>query len=237
MRSIVAVLAIAGALLISLPASAAKWQLDGGEPWRQRVGPGLYAGLGGVACGDDDWCHDHHVWDSSLFGSLDGIVGFQYRIIPNVVVFFDLSTALLPSSRAHYDSDHGFLFRTVAGAEFHVPIIGWLEAYAGFGIGFAFLRFRGDAETPGEGFLADDEVKETLMGVDFELRTGATVYLFSRAPGLGFGPYYRAGLVFWPTFCHEVEGDGDCENVDDYDIDQGDLPFLHHIGLELRYVF
>ena len=75
------------------------------------------------------------------------------------------------------------------------------------------------------------------MGVDFELRTGATVYLFSKAPGLGFGPYYRAGLMFWPTFCHEVEGDGDCDSVDDYDIDQDDLPFIHHVGLEMRYVF
>ena len=199
MRSIVAAAAIAGALLFSWPTSAAKWQLDGGEPWRQRVGPGLYAGLGGVACGEDDFCHDHHtVWDSSMIGSLEGIIGFQYRIIPNVVVFFDMSTALLPSSRAHYDSDRGFLFRTVAGAEFHVPIIGWLEAYAGFGIGFAFLRFRGEEDNNNGA-----EHKDTLLGVDFELRTGATVYLFSKAPGLGFGPYYRAGLVL----AHHVLGD------------------------------
>ena len=60
MRSIVAAAAIAGALLFSWPTSAAKWQLDGGEPWRQRVGPGLYAGLGGVACGEDDFYHNHH---------------------------------------------------------------------------------------------------------------------------------------------------------------------------------
>ncbi|MCK9460087.1 MAG: hypothetical protein M0R80_10650 [Proteobacteria bacterium] len=232
MRSIVAALAIAVALLGAWPSTAHSWTLDGGAPWKGRVGPGLYAAIGGVACGEDDFCNDHHAWDSRLFGSLDGIVGFQFRVIPNLVIFFDLSTALLPSSRDHYDHDRGFLFRTVGGAEFHVPILGWLEAYAGFGIGFAFLRFRGELDTEN-----DQLVKETLMGVDFELRTGATVYLFSKAPGLGFGPYYRAGLVYWPTYCHEVEGDGDCEEVDDYDFDQHDLPFLHHVGIELRYVF
>lgn len=227
MRPIVAVLAIMGALSFSLPASA-KWQLDGGEPWKQRVGPGLYAALGGVGCGDDEFCHDHHGWHSHMIGSLDGIIGFQYRIIPNVVVFFDVSTALLPSSADGYGNDHGFLFRTVGGAEFHVPIIGWLEAYAGFGIGFAFLRFRGEQDNNNDAL-----VKDTLLGVDFELRTGATVYLFSKAPGLGFGPYYRAGLVFWPTACHDVEGDEHCDDPHDQD----DLPFLHHVGIELRYVF
>jgi hypothetical protein len=222
--------AIAGALLFSWPASAGKWQLNGGEPWKQRVGPGLYAAVGGVGCGEDDFCRDHRYWHSHLVGSLDGIVGFQYRIIPNVVVFFDLSTALMPSARDGYDSDHGFLFRTVGGAEFHVPIMGWLEAYAGFGIGFAFLRFRGE-----DVHNNDALVKDTLLGVDFELRTGATVYLFSKAPGLGFGPYYRAGLVFWPTACHDVEGDSHCDDADQYDAH--DLPFLHHVGIELRYVF
>jgi hypothetical protein len=229
MRPILAVLTIAVALLLCGPAAAAgKWSLDGGEPWKQRVGPGLYAGLGGVGCGTDQFCTDHDSWHSHLVGSLDGIVGFQYRIIPNVVVFFDLSTALLPATSDAYDHDRGFLFRTVAGGEFHVPIIGWLEAYAGFGIGFAFLRFRGETEGNNHAL-----VKDTLLGVDFELRTGATVYLFSKAPGLGFGPYYRAGLVFWPNACHDVEGDETCDEPHD----QEDLPFLHHVGIELRYVF
>jgi hypothetical protein len=233
MRPIVAALTIAGALLVSWPATAAgKWRLDGGEPWKARVGPGLYAGLGGVTCGDDQFCSDHDLWHSQIFGSLDGIIGFQYRIIPNVVIFFDVSTGLLPAASHIYDNDHGFLFRTVGGAEFHVPIIGWLEAYAGFGIGFAFLRFRGE-----EVHNNDRLVKDTLFGVDFELRTGATVYLFSKAPGLGFGPYYRAGLVYWPKYCHEIEGDSTCDNPDDVDIHQEDLPFMHHVGVELRYAF
>jgi len=229
MRQVVGAIAIMGALLFSLPASA-KWQLDGGEPWRARVGPGLYAGLGGVGCGDGDLCRDHHGWNSSLFGSLDGIIGFQFRIIPNVVIFFDVSTALLPARSHAYNHDHGFLFRTVGGAEFHVPIMGWLEAYAGFGIGFAFLRFMGVEEAD-----EDIEFKQTLMGVDFELRTGATVYLFSKAPGLGFGPYYRAGLTVWPTLCNETDGDEHCDDPDE--VHAHDLPFLHHLGIELRYVF
>ena len=122
MRRIVAGSAVVGALLLSLPAAAGNWQLDGGEAWRQRVGPGLYAGLGGVGCGEDHFCNDHDAWDSSLIGSLDGTVGFFWRIIPNVVVFIDLSTALLPASARGMDSDRGFLFRTVGGAEFHVPM-------------------------------------------------------------------------------------------------------------------
>jgi hypothetical protein len=227
MRRIVAVSAVVGALLLSLPAVAGNWQLDGGESWRQRVGPGLYAGLGGVGCGEDRFCNDHDAWNSRLVGSLDGTVGFFWRIIPNVVVFIDLSTALLPASARGMDNDRGFLFRTVGGAEFHVPIVDWLEAYAGFGIGFAFLRFRG------EPYHSDQTVKDTLLGVDFELRTGATVYPFSRAPGLGFGPYYRAGLAYWPTSCHEVDGDERCDDPDD----QNHLPFLHHVGMELRFNF
>jgi len=227
MRRIVAVLAVVGALLLSLPASAGNWQLDGGEPWAQRVGPGLYAGLGGVGCGDDHFCHDHDAWHSSLIGSLDGTIGIFWRIIPNLVVFIDASTALLPASARGMADDHGFLFRTVGGAEFHVPIMGWIEAYGGFGIGFAFLRFRGEL-----GQL-DQTVRDTLLGVDFELRTGVTIYPFSRAPGLGFGPYYRAGLVYWPTVCHDVDGDEHCSDPDDQD----HLPFIHHVGLELRLNF
>lgn len=227
MRRIVAASAIIGALLVCLPASAGNWQLNGGAPWKQRVGPGLYAGLGGVVCGEDDFCRDHHAWDSHLVGSLDATLGFFWRIIPNAVVFVDVGTALLPASVRGMNHDHGFLFRTVGGAEFHVPITGWVEAYGGFGIGFALLRFRGEIDA------TDETVKDTLLGVDFELRTGATFYFFSRAPGLGFGPYYRAGLVFWPTSCHDVDGHEECDEPEDQD----HLPFMHHIGLELRYNF
>lgn len=220
----------AGAAETAFAGSGGKWTLDGGPAWRDRVGPGLSVALGGAAC-DDDWCEDR--WDSRLAGSLDGTIGFFYRIVPNAVVFFDLGTALLPAASHLFDDDHGFLFRTVAGAEFHVPITGWIEVFAGLGVGFAALRFRGEIER------TDIDVKETLLGADIELRTGATVYLFSRAPTLGLGVYYRIGFAVWPTACVDVEdGEDDCDDVDDLiDDDDDDLPFLHHVGLEMRYGF
>jgi hypothetical protein len=199
--------------------------------WQARTGPGLYAGLGGVAC-DDDWCDDR--WDSQLGGSIDATIGFFYRIKPNWVVFFDLSTGLLPSSAPGMDDDHGFLLRSVAGAEFHIPVTGWLDTYAGLGLGFAFLRFRGEVEALNN----DYDYKESLLGVDIELRTGATVYLFSRVPGLGLGVYYRLGLTAWPTACVDNDADDKCDDADD--MVQGrddDLPFLHQVGVELRYNF
>jgi opacity protein-like surface antigen len=206
--------------------SGGKWTLDGGQAWKDRVGPGLYAQLGAVAC-DDHWCEGD--WDSEFFGSLDGTIGFFFRIVPNWAVFFDLGTALLPADRNHFDDDHGFLFRTVGGAEFHVPVTGWLDTYAGLGIGFAYLRFTGET--------GNDDVKQALLGIDFELRTGATVYLFSRAPGLGLGLYYRLGLAAWPTACVEAGDYDECDDIDDTEVDDDDLPFLHHLGAELRYGF
>jgi hypothetical protein len=237
MRYIITAAFIAIALASAAPAAAAKpsfatsggkWTLDGGAAWRERVGPGLYAGLGGAAC-DDHWCEGD--WDSDLFGSLDAMVGFFYRIRPNWVIFFDVSTGLLPASVHGVDNDHGFLFTTVGGFEFHIPVTGWLDTYAGFGIGFAFLRFSGEIDA------TDTEIKQTLLGVDFELRTGATLYLFSRAPGLGLGPYYQLGLTAWPTYCYDDGDNDECDDVDDDLIDEDDLPFVHQVGIELRYGF
>lgn len=214
------------------------WDITGGQVWEDRVGVGVLAGLGGVDC-TDDYCERY--WDTKFIGSIEGVAGIYWRIIPNVVVLIDFSLGYVNADidRPHIDDDRGATFQVVAAGEFHAPISGWLDAYVGLGIGFAYLGFWAEEE-PGA-----HEFHHALKGLDFEFRTGADLYLFSSAPTLGMGPYFKLDFPVWLAACVETEGaPDDCDHPDDiadndyydgYHFDE--LPFLVHFGIQLKYGF
>ena len=216
---------------------AAAWKPGGGAIWKKRTGFGLIAGIGSVML-TDDYYDDH--WDQEFFGSIGATIGVFYRLSPMVVFFIDFNTTYLRLDSSHYDDDRGVLAQVTGGAEFHFPIIGWLDAYVGGGIGHAFVLANGERDRPHQN---DDEFTFRAHALNFEMRTGATLYFFSKAPKLGLGPYFRLGIPLWLRAC--VDGDNmeeSCASRDDFDepeigIDEDDLPFIFHFGGELRYTF
>jgi len=213
---------------IAVSAQAQQWELTGGPPWENRVGPGIMLAIGGNDC-TDDFCDD--VWDTSFFGSIAGTVGFFYRIIPNVVVLVEIHTGYIKTDAGWVDNDKGFLFEVTPAAEFHGPITGWLDTFIGLGVGFAYLGFWGED-------FVDTNMHHSLRGLNFEVRTGVDVYPFSKVPNLGGGVLFRLGLSYWPKMCVEVRDADECDEPDDLSVDHNDdLPFLVHLGLTVKYGF
>ena len=234
MRRVVCLTAILF-LLTSVSVSEAQrsmgWEITGGSAWEERVGPGLMLAIGGNDC-TDDYCDDYH--RTNFLGSIAGTVGFFYRIIPNVAVFVDLHTGYVNSHWPDINNDHGFLFQTIGGGEFHVPITGWVDAYVGFGMGFAYLGFWGEHRR------SDADIHRSLKGVDFELRTGSDFYPFSRVPTRGVGPFFRLGMVYWASACLEDDARNydECDSPDDLgNVFDNDLPFLVLFGAAIKYGF
>lgn len=251
-RKFSAVIVVITLLVMAAAAQAkGKWELNGGPAWKKRVGPGVALAIGGNDC-TGDYCDD--VWDTNFGGSFGGTFSFLWRIIPNAVVYADIHTGYINTdidamNLADVDNDRGFLFQAVAGAGFHVPITGWLEAHLGFGIGYAYLGSWGefDLNPPAQ----DVDFHVSFRGVDFEFKTGADFYPFSSIPTLGFGLLLRVGFVYWPTACVETDDGNDnndgCENPMDLqdeapgsrlaNIDDGDLPFIIFFGAQGLYSF
>ena len=209
------------------------WSLDGGAPWKNRIGPGLQLAIGGNTC-TDDFCTS--TMDVKFFGSFGGTFSFFYRFIPNLVAFADIHTGYV---RTNYvgglDKDRGFLFQFTVGAEFHVPITGWLDAYLGLGIGYALLRFKGETDAWGEQVLS-------YRGVDIELKLGVDVYPISAAPTFAAGLLFRYGFGIWPTACLKYGNESfDCVDPKAQDPDglEGVSrdPNLIFFGLAARYGF
>ncbi|MFO8071796.1 MAG: hypothetical protein R6V85_07965 [Polyangia bacterium] len=228
------------------------WDITGGSAWEKRTGFGVAAGLGGVDC-TDDYCD--HTWDTSFFGSFAGFAGGYWRPISNLVISVDAGMAYVNTDvdgwwrDADIDDDRGMLFQLIGAGSFHAPITGWMDAHLGLGIGYAYLGFWSDVD----GF----DIHTTHHGLDFELRTGADLYLFSSAPTFALGIYFRLGMPVWIRACYDVEDAGtfgvpeekDCDDPDDleqslqdprpgyyaYDIDEG--PFLVHFGIAVKYGF
>jgi hypothetical protein len=213
------------------------WSLTGGSVWERRTGPGISLALGGNAC-TGDFCDS--TLDVNFFGSAGGTIGFMYRLIPNLVVFWDFHTSYLNTGMTPdtMKDDNGLLFHTTAGAEFHVPFTDRLEAYLGLGLGYALMRAeaynKGPAET--EAFV--------YRGVDIEAKVGVDVYPFSRAPDLSLGVLFRMEFTLWPSACIRGDKTGDyCDDPDEMDdILPGweyadDEPFFIFIGLTAKYTF
>ncbi len=226
------------AFIIGMPSAALAFDITGGPAWRNRVGPGLSFGLGLNGCARD-YCDR----DLDTGASIGATFGFFWRIIPNLVVFGELHTGHIPADMDRYagiwdvDNDNVFAFQATGGAEFHLPLTGWVAPYAGFGMGFAYLGIWGDFDIDN-----DEEFHGSLRGLDFQLRFGADFYPFSRVPSLSLGPVFYFGLPYWVKACWEQEfGDGDreCDDPDDepFDLDDDDTPFIVFIGVGMRYGF
>ncbi|MDJ0765467.1 MAG: hypothetical protein QNJ97_20975 [Myxococcota bacterium] len=226
-------------LLTVLPSAGAAFDVTGGHTWYNRTGPGLSFSLGINGCARE-YCDD--VWDTGA--SIGATLGFFYRVIPNLVIFADIHTGHipvdydsgLPFGVGDLDDDNAFVFQATAGAEFHLPITGWLAPYAGFGMGFAYMGVWGDIEGGGD-------LHGSLRGVDFQLRFGADFFPFSRIDNLSFGPALYFGLPYWSKMCYEVESDlvnnDDCDDPDDMVGDDYDdeLPFIVYFGIMGKYHF
>jgi hypothetical protein len=250
----------AAALLLAASASAAaeeasasaSWSLTGGEAWEGRTGFGVMLGVGGVDC-TKDFCDD--TWDTKFFGSIEGLIGVYYRLIPNLSVFLDFGFAHLNTGFNEVpdaDDGKGFLFHFVGGAAFHAPITGWMDAQLGFGLGFAYLGFETDVAYESAALAGERaQVSTTHKGVDFELRFAVDVYLFSAAPTFAVGPYFKLGMPYWVEACYDSQradifGNGDaCGKPDDLQKDDAttqswhwdEKPFLIHFGLAAKYTF
>jgi len=243
-RTIIAGLTLATALAVC--ATGGAFDIKGGPEWQKRNGFGLAAGFGGVQC-LRDFCDD--TWETKFGGSIEGYVGGVYRFMPNVAMYLDFTIGHINTDPEGGDwgvrdieDDKGMLIQIIVGAAFHVPITGWLDANLGFGVGYVYDGFWAELEYGGN--QPDREVYSSYKGLDFELRTGATVYLFSKVPTLGFGPYLRFGFPLWFTACYDLEGvDEDCDWPEEVDDDLGgfwefdDSPFLVQFGLEMIYGF
>ncbi len=223
--------------ILAFAIQAAAWEAGGGAVWEKRTGFGLIAGLGSVML-TDDYYDDH--WDQEFFGSIGATIGIFYRLSPMVAFFIDFNTTYLRLDSNRFDDDRGVLAQITGGAEFHFPIVGWLDAYVGGGIGHAFVLANGEWDG---GPRDNDEFTFRAHALNFEARTGATLYFFSKAPKLGMGSYFRMGFPLWLRAC--VDGDNiddNCEGRDDFEdlghqIDHDDFPFIFHFGGELRYTF
>jgi len=252
-------LAIAAATLtlaFASPAAAeeyaADWSITGGEAWEGRTGFGVMLALGGVDC-TKDFCDK--TWGTKFMGSFEGIVGFYYRLIPNLSFFLDFGLAHMNTDFSEVDEaedGRGVLFHFVGGAAFHAPITGWMDAQLGFGIGFARLKAMTTYQPPAP---ADSvEVSTTHLGADFELRFAVDIYLFSAAPTFAVGPYFKLGLPYWAKVCYDsppgsaifTVGDS-CGSADDIEQEVteasgrtwhfDETPFLIHFGLDAKYTF
>ena len=238
--------ALVAVVFAAAPGRAAEsgWTLTGGRVWERRTGPGASLAIGGTSC-TGDFCDQ--TLDVNLFGSFAGTLGFMYRIIPNVVVFLDLNTSYINTDMADDMQDNkGFLFQAVAGGEFHLPITGWLDAYLGFGVGYALLRAKAHhVYSSASGIGEWDEVL-SYRGVDLEMKLGGDVYPFSRLPTLSLGVLFRMGFAIWPTACIDQGGDKTCtdpesdfyrESPPDGWSQVSETPFLVFIGLTAKYTF
>jgi hypothetical protein len=233
-KTFLAVLFFVGFYVWAQKANA--FDMTGGQVWRDRVGPGLSFSLGINGCARE-YCDD--VWDTGA--SIGATVGFLYRIIPNLVVFVDIHTGHIPTdfdsgdSALDVDHDNGFAFQVTGGAEFHLPITGWLAPYGGFGMGFAYLGVWGEYDLPD-----NPEFHSSLRGLDFQMRFGADFFPFSRVPNLSMGPALFLGLPFWITMCSESDNsDEECDEPDDMvgNIYDDDLPFIVYFGVMGKYMF
>jgi hypothetical protein len=223
---------------VAAPLKAHAFDVTGGQVWHNRVGPGLSFSLGLNGC-LRDYCDD--VWDTGA--SIGSTVGFFYRIIPNLVVFADLHTGHIPvdyDSPVDVDKDNGFVFQATGGAEFHLPVTGWVAPFAGFGMGFAYLGVWGKYDIQNS-----PEFHGSLRGLDFQLRFGADFFPFSQAPSLSIGPVLYWSIPHWITMCSKDEriNYDECDDPDDmldnaflnnYD---DDLPFILYFGVAGKYKF
>lgn len=216
--------AMSASSIVSAHKKAAEWELTGGPPWTERVGPGLMASVSGNDC-TDIYCLDH--WKTGYWGSIGGSLGFYYRVVPNLVLLAEAYFGLVNTEADWLDNDRGLLFQATGAAEFHGPIAKWADSYVGLGIGFALLAFQGQAD--------GDETRESLKGINFEIRTGIDFYPFLRAPKLGFGPFFKLGMPWWISGCQNTNGDKTCGSPDDLGME--DLPFLVHFGAALKFGF
>lgn len=241
MRTTMTLATICCLIALTEPASAQRqvsFDITGGPAWQLRTGPGVMLSLGGNTC-LREFCDE--VWDTGFFGSFGASYGFFYRIIPNAVAFAELHTGYIHTEREIDPSaeklkdDGGFLFQLTVGGEFHLPVTGWLDPYAGLGIGFAHLGLSADYKNqPG------DEIRDSLNGFNFEMRVGVDVYPISSIPTLGIGPQMRMGFVAWPDggVCSDngMLGLKDACG-DDSELKGEERPFLFHLGLAAKYAF
>ena len=253
MRIGLGIAAAALTLALSSPAAAeelaAEWSITGGEAWEGRTGFGVMLALGGVDC-TKDFCDK--TWGTKFMGSFEGIIGFYYRLIPNLSFFLDFGLAHMNTDFTEVpeaDDGAGVLFHFVGGAAFHAPITGWMDAQLGFGIGFARMKLETIIEQATQ--PTEAEVLTKHLGVDFELRFAVDIYLFSAAPTFAVGPYFKLGLPYWVKTCYESQVDdvftfGDaCGSPDDIEQETSlartwhfdDTPFLIHFGLDAKYTF
>jgi hypothetical protein len=234
--------------LVLFTTAATAFDITGGSAWKSRNGFGITGGLGGANC-IDDFCDE--TIDSNLMGSFLGFVGMDYRFIPNLSLYADFTAAYVNTDVDHWniagipfgdiDNDRGFLMTIIVGAAFHLPVVTWLDLYLGFGIGYSYMGFWAELERGNSEY----DLYLSYKGLDFELRTGATVYLFSKAPTFGLGPFFRAGFPAWITACYDDDdGNDDCDSPDDIEDNTVSLlaeveesPVLFEVGVEIRYGF
>jgi hypothetical protein len=231
---------------LSAPFTASSWSIKGGEAWSNRVGPGIHLVIGGNTC-TDDYCN--YEWDTNMLGSIAATGGFFYRIIPNLVVLGELHTGYINTDNFFFDNAAGFLFQATVAAEYHIPIIDWIDIYFGLGVGYAYLGLWGEWDmdyqvSTNRRWRKEEDYHEALHGINTEFRTGADCYPFKKLPSIGFGFLFRVGFTGWPGAC--VDGDnvnGKCGNPDDLEkedllySDLDNLPFLIHIGIAAKYGF
>lgn len=227
---------------LSLSSTAAEegWTLMGADHWQERTGPGITLAFGG---NDGTRRYAKEVLDTSLFGSAAATLGFNWRLMPILAVYLDGHVAYINTDynnvrqAAIIEDDRGMLVQATVGAAFHLPVNGWFDLYAGFGMGFAMLRVTGMIVESGLDYAA------TLKGVNFELKLGGDFYLFSKARTLALGPLFRMGFPVWPSLCIDQQGeDVNCAKPDqqarDFGLDDyGEPPFLVFIGLSGRFGF
>jgi hypothetical protein len=230
---------IMSASLFATAQESMGWSLRGGKPWRDRVGPGVSLAIGGNTC-TKEYCTE--VLDTRLVGSIAATLGLDWRVLPNLAAYFDLHIGYVNTDynnlgeSTEWEDDRGMLLQTTLGAAFHVPFNGWLDAYLGFGMGFAMLKVTA---------LADRiDYAAKLYGINFEFKVGLDFYLFSRVPTLSLGPLFRIGFAAWPKLCIEHAGQAasDCGKPDAQASqwgrpEYGETPFLIFLGLAARYGF
>ncbi|MCP4603877.1 MAG: hypothetical protein GY847_25715 [Proteobacteria bacterium] len=229
------------ALVTVSPNEADAYDITGGSAWANRVGPGLSFSLGLNGCLRDQ-CDDE--WDTGV--SIGSTVGIYYRAIPNLVIFIETHIGHIPVDAEEefpfldVDNDNGMVLQVTGGAEFHIPLTGWVAPYFGFGMGYAYAGVWGEIDRPVGG---NDDFHFSLHGIDFQLRFGADFYPFSRVPNFSLGPIFLMSFPYWPKACREVDsiddGDRECDDVDDMDLffDDDETPFIFYFGISGRYGF
>lgn len=219
------------------PKQSSAFDITGGSVWQNRVGPGIGVGLGLNGCGDGICRRD---WGTRY--SIGGTVGFHYRLIPNIVIFGDIHTGHFAvdwdQQGMDVDKDNGFIFEVVAGAEFHVPITGWVAPYAGLGMGWAYVGSWVHQENP------DHDHHFRFTGFDFQVRIGADFFPFPSAPNISLGPALLMSFPIWIRSCAETDDNQECSHPDEADefelVDpnrRDDLPKLAFIGILAKFWF